>query len=104
MEERTAGSADTVAQFTGTCRLDSKIADENAGQVHLLVPGIAQVKVLQRTPFWSRPGVQEALRISLGALGCVLALCLAWALGQCRRGADNRHAAALTALECLSPG
>lgn len=78
-------SVGTVAQFTGTCRLEPKIPDEGAGAVHLLVPDAGHVKVLQLPPFWSRPGVQQGLRISLIALGGMLALGMAWALGQRRK-------------------
>ena len=78
-------SVGTLAEFTGTCRLELRIPDEGAGVIHLLVADAAHVKVLQLPPFWSRPGVQQALKVSIFVLGGILALGLAWALGQRRK-------------------
>lgn len=75
----------TLASFAGTCRLEPRMPDDGGGQVHLLLPDASNVSVLKLPPIWDSPGFQQALRISLLVLGCVIALGLAWALGQRRK-------------------
>jgi signal transduction histidine kinase len=62
----------TLAEFTGTCRLDqmSSPALVQRAAVHVLVPDMDHISVLQSPPFWEVPRHQR--RIGLALLGVIL--------------------------------
>jgi signal transduction histidine kinase len=64
----------TLAEFTGTCRLDqmASLALVQRAAVHVLVPNLEHISVLQSPPFWEVPRYQRLM--ALGLLGAVLCL------------------------------
>lgn len=64
----------TLAEFTGTCRLDqlSSPAMVERAAVHVLVPDLDHANVLQWPPFWEIPRYQRML--GLGLLAVILCL------------------------------
>lgn len=74
----------TVAEFTGTCRLESRLPEGGAGFVHVLVPTTAHIRVVKMPPLWEIPRYRRRMQAALLALAAIAALGIAWLLGKWR--------------------
>lgn len=72
---------DTIAEFTGICRVGGRIEEVGLRYVHVLVDSPADVRVIEWPPFWSR----AASRRLLWGSYLLAALAIVWILWQWRK-------------------
>ncbi|CAN5684702.1 hypothetical protein BH11VER1_BH11VER1_33350 [soil metagenome] len=90
----------TLADFTGTLRLDRQAPADSPRRIHLVSPGPAYVQVIQWPPFWQIPRYQRWVKTGLLTLTCCIVASGVWIWLLQRRLRFRRVAERTFELEC----